>query len=493
MLKPTETISTSRSRLRQQENQISGLLSMPRMWYTYGTMIAVPIDPKEMEARIRRLNDQRTILPPKRIGRAEAMSTVRAVPVTQSVAERIDAQVNDPAGMVLPPNEHQVIAELNERLTADQMLDLRLDYFKKETSPTDKPQPMLTADQQYAKVIDDVITRAFIEEKAALSDFIPQRIKCCWRLVRELGRIKGMLAPDETLLDGLMPLGDGEDPWVIPQRWNRPKRDMSAGTAQNIDWDVVSVLKEIELLDDNHKQHWYNFDTNEWEVKHGLPLLPPPVPRYAHTDKGQISEDYRPENDVMLCYYVRVMELISQSLYIELGSANDKTIGKYGLTGVLDPMTVRLAMPSRMQLIAWEQLVITETLDLIVEEGVRKTKDLLFQRYGLQGFETANLIRLARKQALLQMSADVEEDRSVILMKLEDYVRRARASLDMRAELAGIKQAALVLGLGKLEPKDMMDEFIHIVKQVSGEREAKKMMPQLRELVNPVGKPKVLE
>jgi hypothetical protein len=65
------------------------------------------------------------------------------------------------------------------------------------------------------------------------------------------------------------------------------------------------------------------------------------------------------------------------------------------------------------------------------------------------------------------MEAEIEEDRAILSMRLEDLIQRSRDALDMRVELGAIKQLAIVQGVTRAEPEDAMSEFARVVRKVT--------------------------
>lgn len=384
--------------------------------------------------------------------------------------------------IALPPDEARRVDEMVEaerqvmftlanpgqNLDSGQFLALKPDFY--DLSPDDI-QRRRQEQMAYNEQVKAFFRTVFAEQQATFDDFLSQRVKVCWRIVRELCRIRGVLTPDDTLMDGLAHDDNGQDLWTTPKPYLRPVNQQQR---TQLSWEAISILKEAEVLPDEMKQRRYDFNTNQWIYMTGLGVLPPAVPCKWLTDKGNVNEFYDPDKDQGLDIYIKLIAHICDILHIELGSADEPDLGRYGTAGLFDPTLIRLIFPSRMQLIAWEQLLIEETIDLLVEKGLRETKVRLFKKYGLQGFEAGNLLRLARAQAKQQLEGDVEEDRAITLLKLEDYIRRSRDALDLRAELAGLKQVSLVLGLNKMEPNDTMSEFINVVRQVSHERQAQR-------------------
>lgn len=308
---------------------------------------------------------------------------------------------------------------------------------------------------------------AFTEAQFTLEDLFPYRLRAAWRIVREWVRTKGLIQYDETLSEALEPPHEDFDPWIIPEAYKQPGNYVNY--SRDINRDALQILLEAEALPE---EFWFSRVNNAGAVTihTGLPVLPPPVPLDWHDSLGDVSEGYDPDEDTLLRSYIRAIRSIAQGLYIDQGSKNDPDQGRYGLVGLFDPHLIRLAFPSRMAIIVYEEMMIQETLDLVIEFGVPEAKRRLKNKYGLQPVELMSLMKMSRVLAQRQMEGDVEEDRSIMLMRLEDYCNRARNALDLRSELSGLKQMSIIMGLAQSHENDPVHEFIDVVRRVSQER-----------------------
>jgi hypothetical protein len=321
----------------------------------------------------------------------------------------------------------------------------------------------------------EMLQRAYAEQSLTLEDLLPHRIRVAWRIVRELGRIKGLVGAEEPLCDALKPNSLCLDPWQIPVApWVQPRSPNS----QQPGFNLLKTILDAEEIAEDLQYHRFDFETSTWKAYPGLALLPPPVPIRWWDDQCEIRPDYEPDEDKALALYVRAVELVTKALYVEQGSDHDPDQGRYGLTGLLDAETIRLAFPTRLQILTWEELITEEAMDLLIDTSVQKTRKILKQRYGLQAHEITTVLRLAIRLAQLQTSADPEENRSVMVMRLEDYVRRSRDSMDMRSEMQGLKQMSIVQGLGNEDKQDLFTGMIDAVRNVANERRSQMMEPR---------------
>jgi len=325
------------------------------------------------------------------------------------------------------------------------------------------------------------INQAFLEGTFNLEELLPYRIRVCWRLVREIGRIRGLVRSDESLLDSALTQGtpSNPNPWAIPDSFAADRSIKPGPSPATL--DALLRADHIPL----QWQSWhYDPDEEAYRPRLGLAVLPPPVPRPLLNSLGEPSERYDPREDEALHLYIELLEHLASSLYIASGSVEDRTLGRLGLLGLLDARHIRETFPSEVQLLAWEEVLIEETLTRIIEHGTPKAREGMWKKHGLQPHELDSLVRIAKARASIRYASDVEEERQLMVLRLEDFVRRSKESFDLRNELAALKQMAVVMGLSRVEADDTMHDFIEVVRKVSDERqparqiEAKVIDPQ---------------
>lgn len=321
----------------------------------------------------------------------------------------------------------------------------------------------------------EVIRRAYAEQDLSLEDLLPYRIRVAWRFVREWGRILGLLLPDESLAEALKPndstLATKIDPWQVPNSpWKAPRNIGHLAYPE-----VVSTIEKAETLPEDLCFHRWDYKSEKWLSFPGLSILPPPVPPRWWTPDCDISDTYDINHDEALHLYLRAVKDVTTRLYVEQGSQDDLDQGRYGLAGLLEPETLRMAFPTRLQILVWEEMLTEETLDLMLQTSNIATKKELRKRYGLQDREINTLMRLATRLAAGSTSGDVEENRSMMVLRLEEYIRRSRDALDLSSEMKGLKQVSLVQGLGNDEKQDLFAGMMEAVRTVAADRRA--MLP----------------
>ena len=68
-------------------------------------------------------------------------------------------------------------------------------------------------------------------------------------------------------------------------------------------------------------------------------------------------------------------------------------------------------------------------------------------------------------------SLDVEEQRALMIARIQDVMYRSQDALDPRAELMALKLLGQTVGISRAEPEDMKSMFIKVVGQVNKDRQ----------------------
>lgn len=298
---------------------------------------------------------------------------------------------------------------------------------------------------------------AFRKQAESLQDWTQYRIQAAWRIVREMAAISGLVQEDEKLAE--MPEMN-PDPWLFGGACPSPNA-ADQRTAQL--WGAVERMTGRD----------------------GLPLLPPQVPAEFRDEYG-VRSDYNPRNidhDRRLHEYLELVSFIALTLHIVDGSPQDPEAGIKGMEGLEDPWVARIAWPSRLQIITWEDHLVCQALDWLVEDGKEAARDRLQAAYGLQPHEVKRVLRLALAEAGARiMNGSVEEERGLMVLKLEKIESKAVRDGQLKVALAASKQAAIVLGLNKVDPDDILKEFADIVR----DRARRRAAPALEEGIKKV-------
>lgn len=250
----------------------------------------------------------------------------------------------------------------------------------------------------------------------------PQRIMVMWRLVRTTAQVKGMCAEDETL--------DASTEFT-PSPWTnafKPLLPPTAGAA--LRRGRARRMLEYHATGD------------------GLPLLPP---------RGDAEAMER---------WCNAAAIIARDLGIERSPQ-----GLVGLAGLLDPSQCSRSDVTPTEVLAFEEMLLFEALDLILDRGERAAIKHYRATYCFSLKEANGLLRVVKTLAVERSASSIEEKRALQEMRLEDYIGRTKDTMDMDGEMKGIKELAKVQGLTRTEPENQGREFFEVVKRISAQQD----------------------
>jgi hypothetical protein len=317
-----------------------------------------------------------------------------------------------------------------QALEEDTLRPVRADDFYDLTNPP-KEQELTHAQRR------TLFKQSFFEESVTLEELTPYRIRVAYRVVRELLRLRG--EHSDMSLGALAATVKVRDPWTA-LRSNAPRHLATSAAAHA----ALPILDAADKL-----------------TPPGLPLLPPampeePVPGY----KPGI-----PEHDPRLHLYTNAVTTIAGYLGIPEGTRTDPRLGRFGLLGMTNPLTIRLVFPTRLQLVQYERLLAQETLELLTSVGRLRAEQTLFDKYGFFDDEILLLFKIAGQRARQAVKADAEEDKALMVLRLENL---ARETMNDRTKLQALKALAIVQGLSRIEPDDIHADLEAVYKKLEG-------------------------
>lgn len=256
----------------------------------------------------------------------------------------------------------------------------------------------------------------------ALEELHPYRIMALWRIVRVTMEVKGRISEDERLADAT---AINPSPWTSPTKGvtPRPNAPVQRGTG-----GLLSRHMEGD----------------------GLPLCCPPAK----------------EADLVArwCDAAGIAAAI-------LGIADNER-GQMGLQGLLDPEQAPHCCPTPEQVLAFEEQLISEAVETLIEHGEPATMQHYRGVYGLTRKEALSIVRMSRQRIKEDMTIPVEEARSILLARYERYLYDVSQTPNMRDRLLALKEVARITGVTRESPEDAMRDFLGVVRAVSSRREA---------------------
>ncbi len=297
------------------------------------------------------------------------------------------------------------------------------------------PQVKLPGDPTEASKLETsrrrkILGGAFARE-VALADpeiLYPLGLRVAYRLTKEFARHLNIAGHDHALSE------------LNPDFWSVPLvRRKIPGRPSHMCDAVLDICSKAEGL-----------------LQKGLMLSPPTS---TNGTRGHLE------------LWHEAMAALVYHLNIPAGSKADPDYGGLGLYYLVEH-----GWPSRNDLLMYESILIDEVIDEIVVNGQRKATQHLRERHGYRDSDIRGLLRMAKTVIRDSAVSDVEEERALMALKLEQLQQRAKTALDLRTELGVLKQASIVLGITRAEPESDMDAFTRTVKRVAND--SQKQLPE---------------
>lgn len=233
-------------------------------------------------------------------------------------------------------------------------------------------------------------------------------VAMAWRLTRRLAQMKGILNYGQFLRDATA---------LSPSPWERPvKRFKDAIPSREF---AIRAIQEAPL-----------------------PLSPP-------SDRRELQR------------WARAMRLIGYGLD--------------ALEGVRERQVLQALVrvpeeywPAKTTIMRWEEEILQEALDLLIDDGFKAVSRRLQERYHLTMSEAFEVVNMAQALALPSTVAPTEALRALAVMRLESLIKRCRREGDARAELMAHKALIKLLGLNRpvakaLEDDDFVQEMERVI------------------------------
>ena len=254
-------------------------------------------------------------------------------------------------------------------------------------------------------MIDQFWVTIFERERYSMAEAFKYRVSISTRLVRELVRLKGLVQDDQLMMDSI----------ILQKYWQMPITYLSPHPTG------PQVIRRAVI-----------------------PVCPPPTRSFA---------------DPMFLKWIDVMHTIAARI-----GAYSSEVGLKGIFKLLDPPFVRSIFPDPEEIMAFEMCQVERTLHTQIDGGVLKAMEEL-QEKGYSTEEARRELHLARSLAPSLTSSSMEQNKSIMILRIENLLQRAKATIDIRLELQALKLLTFVQGLHKASGEDMMDELIKVMQQ----------------------------
>lgn len=319
--------------------------------------------------------------------------------------------------------------------------------------PTVPPRALLVPSVHYETSLDDLTTleyrkfckqffkEVFMVPRMSLEDMQPELYLASYRIIRHMANALGLIENDEllTILDTPDPNNHQATHWTSPV------------PTPNIPRNTSHVVRQI------------------MQCQPHLPLLPPAPPQEAYYQGTmQLHPDYDPLKDEDLVEWCLRVQHIGQHLNLDtFGNADDPESGPRAMKVLTSPLYARIAVPAPSQLIVFEELILDEGRKVLVDQGNSAAARMLTDRFGFTRAEVLRTLKLVRSFAHNAFTAEVEQERAIMVLKLEEVVHRAREALDIRAELQALKAISVIQGLAPTGEDNTLKDIIEAARAYS--------------------------
>lgn len=259
-----------------------------------------------------------------------------------------------------------------------------------------------------------------------LEDLAGERSLVAWRIVRHIARMRGLCKDDQFLYEAtkLSP-----DPWTTP----------------------VGIFEGAPVLASS--------------APPPLPLLPPDVPE-EWRDGNTTRVGYRPtEHDDSLLLWIEGCERAAHQLCI-----GERQEDFYALHPILDPDLCRASFPAPEHIVLQEHVIVEDCLAIYLEKGLQGLIREARLKHGLTRGEVLSIYKLIGRAAVARTTRSDETNYALMVLRLEEIAGKARGLMDLRAELAALKNLAIIQGLATQGEDDETREITDSVRDVAARR-----------------------
>lgn len=275
------------------------------------------------------------------------------------------------------------------------------------------------------KLLDgDALTRFWAcaewEDRLSVDESYEYRVIVAWRVTRAIATIKGLLGPEETLHNAMRLLDEhGNDQWHA-----------RTAAEQKGDETFPAAIK-------------------------GVVLEPVPLPVMPSRDDPEALNRF---------------VLATQAIIRQLGLTGP---GTYGLD---DPEQLMRLWPSTLGIVQFERDLVEVVAALVVKQSSLEVLKTMADTFKLKTNEAMVLIKMARGMIeTIYGGTMIEQDRALLIGRLEEIAVRARFAHDIRSEISALKLIAQAQGITSIDPEEEHEEFKSTHRAVTAKIAAKRL------------------
>lgn len=337
-----------------------------------------------------------------------------------------------------------------------------------------------------------------------------QRLIVAWRCTREASLLLG--ARDEAELlhemapraneDGAAYLSDYTDTPATASVWWHPVEKRKSGRTTRPTYRATSHFREMERVPEAYcRRAWVrcpSYEPNpdpdarrqyvvphphEQPLRPGMTLQPPATPPIAFEARDSPDDRYAAAvehpmydpatNDeaikswttgmLMVAHDLGVAEDIEQAFAVEQ-MLPDPCVAPTGLR------FVRALWPSPEEIMAFEAGLLETITGMLTGQSTHAVREHFSKQLRLNRYELDGLIKAAKRAIFEGYRSDPEDERVLMVARLERMYEDARETMDMRSQIQIQKQLAIVLGLSQVAKDAEFDDLMRIISDVSASR-----------------------
>lgn len=268
-----------------------------------------------------------------------------------------------------------------------------------------------------------------------------------WRVIWFMAMAKGDCLTDERLVDGLERSGR-RNPWIEHSQgmWLYESR----GSLTNDDWQLIRELHGLEKPAVHRRAQ---LDAINARDPKGLPLLP------TYTDDWWAVQRW--------CACARV---IGRTVGMHRTGHGKRALEFLGTPRLVAQSPIMEGMTSDL-LAQVDETIVDECQTVFRQAGEMSAIRHFRDHYGFSRAEAADLVRMARADAVRIYSTSIDEERTLQIMALKEVAAEAAEQYDTETRLKALKQLATIAGLTRAMPEDDEAIFAAIVEKKAAARQ----------------------
>lgn len=293
-----------------------------------------------------------------------------------------------------------------------------------------------------------------------LADTKGYRTRTAYRLIRHMAFIRGVM-DGHDMLQVILNMAQDEDGislWQLPMPLMH-SRFLTGNRA---------VRAVLHAIDREGETYLFNTPRGLFAFE-GSTTLPPPIPDrfYPRSPREnwkarinrKVPADYDVAIDRPLILFCEAMTLVAEMLNVPRGAPEEPWAGLYGLAGLLNPYTARVAWPTRDELVMYEEEFMLKIWDKAALSSTRATEEWVQQFFGYSRLEALDIVKTAVLVGSMLYSEGGEEMRALELKRLDSLEDKCDLASDPRAILATKRLKFQVLGLTNQEEQEGMKDI----------------------------------